>query len=100
MTPESPLLTLREACSYLRRGQSWVREHANEIGVIRDGGKLLFLESDLIAWTASHRVQEPSSVVALPVRRDPRTGVPAHLRGRMNPLDGKPYLLSDERSAR
>lgn len=91
MTAESPLLTLKEACSYLRRGQTWVRLHAKEIGVVRDGGMLLFLRADLDRWLERHRVQEPSKVVALPTRPAPSATLPTSLRGRINPVTRRPY---------
>lgn len=78
----SPILTLREACAYLKRGRSWLLEHADEIGVIRSGagGKLSFRQADLDAWLTSHRVQKVAAQPAEPtpirtVRSSQRTGL-------------------------
>lgn len=88
MTTASPVLTLKETCAYLKRGPTWVRARADKIGVIRDGGKLLFLQADLDAWLARHRVLETPAPIALPVAR---TSTPTALRGRINPLTRRPY---------
>lgn len=89
--PDSPLLNLAEACSYLRRGKTWVRENADAIGVIRDGKRLAFFQSDLDQWLAGHRTQ----TVAEPVQD---TRKPVDIRsprqighGPTNPLDGLPW---------
>lgn len=87
----SPVLTLREACAYLRRGRTWMKANADAIGVVRDGGPLLFKQADLDAWLERHRVQEGPRVVTLPARPAPRTNVPEHLRGRINPVTRRPY---------
>lgn len=63
MTADSPVLTLREAGAYLKRGRTWMLAHADEIGVIRDGGRLAFLRADLDGWLARHRTVKADVIV-------------------------------------
>jgi hypothetical protein len=86
---ESPILTFAEACAYLRRGSSWLKANANRIGVIRDGGKLLFLRSDLDAYLASKRVQtsDVAQLPPTPIRRS----APVKHRHALNPVSGRPW---------
>jgi len=84
----SPLLTAREAMEYLRvKSRSYLTEHADEIGVVRRGGRIYFRLEDLEAWDRRHYVAptvaatEPTSI---------RASRP-NVSGRMNPLDGKPF---------
>lgn len=65
MTAEPPrLLTTPEAMALLRvRSKTWLYARADELGVIRETGRLLFPESDLVAWIERHRTR---TVVSLP----------------------------------
>lgn len=89
VTVPSPVLTFAEACAYLRRGSSWLKANANRIGVIRDGGKLLFLRSDLDAHLASKRVQtgEVAELPPAPIRRS----APVKHRHALNPVSRRPW---------
>jgi hypothetical protein len=79
----SPLLTAREAMAYLRCGRSFLHQHADEIGVIRYPGKLLFATADLDRYIASKRVQTP---VARPTPTPIRDRPAAQHRHKNNPL--------------
>lgn len=97
-TSGSPILNLAEACSYLRRGKTWVRENADAIGVIRDGKRLAFFRSDLDQWLAGHRTQtvaEPAQDARQPVRIHGarQLGTTAN-----NPFTKRPYGTSAPRA--
>lgn len=64
---ESPVLTFREACAYLKRGSTWLKGHADEIGAIRDGGRIAFLKSDLDAWFTRHRATPKTEAAPTPI---------------------------------
>jgi hypothetical protein len=90
---ESPVLTAKEAMAFLKRGRTWLTEHADEIGCVRKNGLLYFYVRDLEAWLA----------------RDYRP--PTHAQARqstwsvlvsgtaINPLTGLPYGTPLEPSA-
>ena len=78
-------LTVKEACAFLRCGATYLRAHADEIGVIRLRGKLLFEQADLVAWLKRHKAQASMPApVAAPKRRLSVVG-----RGATNPITQK-----------
>lgn len=88
MTVSSPLMTAAEAGAYLRKSRAWVSRHADEIGCVRDGGRLHFRIARLDAWISSHevggaplRLVEPRRMKALSV---------GALAGQINRLSGLP----------
>lgn len=86
----SPLMTAQEAMSYLRRSRAWLTRHADEIGVVRDGGRLLFYRRDLDAYLARNYVQpKVLRVVDVTPERRPAKRLPK-LTG-INPVTGVPY---------
>jgi excisionase family DNA binding protein len=84
---ESPLLTRAEACAYLKRGRTWLAEHADEIGAVRDGRTVLFRRADLDAWIERHTIR-PAGAPEPMRRARPSVVVPS---GRINPISGLPY---------
>lgn len=68
-TIDSPVLTFKEACAYLKRGSTWLKLHADEIPAVRDGGRIAFLLTDLDAYLARHRTQTQAKQEPTPIRR-------------------------------
>lgn len=86
MTTPTALLTAREAQAYLRCGRSYLTAHADEIGVVRRGGRLLFKAADLDRWNERH-YQPPT----MPVPAPRKVVTPTRLPDRVNPLTGRNY---------
>lgn len=88
MTVQSPLLTAAESMAYLRKSRAWLTRHADEIGCVRDGGRLYFRLTRLDAWIARHEVVPVGAPTAMAVERrvSGRAGI-----GRINPFTGEPY---------
>lgn len=59
---ESPLLTAREAMAYLRRGRTFMTEHAAELGARRVGSRLMFARTDLDSYLERCRVRSVTLV--------------------------------------
>lgn len=92
----SELLTAQEAMAAIKCSRSYLSEHADEIGCVRRGGRLLFYRADLERWNERHyRPGQPKAEPSdpTPMRRPtkPVAGIPGSLVGRNNPVTGKPY---------
>lgn len=85
---DSPVMTFREACAYLKRGRTWLKQRADQIGCIRDGGRLAFFRDDLDQWLSSHRSQavEAPAPAVTPIRARPRR---VRYEG-VSPISGRP----------
>jgi hypothetical protein len=86
--PASHLLTAKEAAAYLRRSRSWLTPHAEEIGVVRMDGRLLFRLADLERFVARHHAP-PVGVKPEPAPRKPAR--PSMLPTGMNPVTRRPF---------
>jgi hypothetical protein len=85
---ESELLTAQEAMAVLKCKRSYLTMHADEIGVVRRGGRLFFYRADLDAWNLRH-YRRPAGAPE-PMRRT-RPAVVARGSGRINPVTRRPY---------
>lgn len=72
---DSPYLTLTEACAYLKRSRGWFRQHAEQIGVYRESGRVYFRRSDLDAWR-ERSYMRPSSLDPDPKASRPKPASP------------------------
>lgn len=87
----SPLMTAKEAMAYLRKSRAWLTRHADEVGCVRDGGRLYFRLTRLDDWIARHEVVPPAAIEDTRrgrsgVRRAPTAGL-----GPTNPVTGLPW---------
>lgn len=96
---EAMLLTFSEACEYLRVGETWLKQHKNEIGYIGGGKFLRFERAALDAWIARHRTAPRTEDAATPAKVSAR---PVRLVARSegtNPVTGKPWGYYDDLAA-
>jgi hypothetical protein len=89
---DSPLLTRKEAMSYLRKGRTWMTEHADEIGVVRMEGRVHFKRSDLDAYIERHYRRTAPTPVPVTQASPPRRSrlldsLPPET---INPFTGRP----------
>ena len=87
MAIQSPLLTAREAMTYLRKSRPWITRHADELGCVRDGGRLYFFQRDLDAYLARCYVRPRAELVPHERRRPVRLVTGAGT----NPVTGLPW---------
>ncbi len=69
MTATSPLLTIPEACRYLRRSKTFVWEHRAELGCVKLGRNVLFTQVGLDAYIARQTVPPAVTPAEAPVKR-------------------------------
>lgn len=81
---QSPLMTAKEAMAYLRKSRAWLTRHADEIGCVRDGGRLYFRITRLDAWIAAHEVVPPQPLEG---RRRQSRPAPPHPRAGLGPIN-------------
>lgn len=84
---DSPVLTFKEAMAYLKRGETWLRQHKAEIGYVGTG-RPMFERAALDAWLARNRVAPEVEPERAPYQPKPLV-FPGSTR--INPLDNKPY---------
>jgi hypothetical protein len=73
--------------AHLRCGRSYLTLHADEIGCVRRGGRLLFFEADLDRFNERHYRRPQVTPVVVPQRRHAPIPGPE----RINPLTKRPY---------
>lgn len=93
-----PLLNAREAQAVLGCSRWFLTEHAAELGAVKVGNRLKFTRAGLAQYVERQTVKAPEMVPAASTPA-PRRGFSFVGRGPVNPVSGRPWGTSTQKSA-